>query len=162
MEYVRGQHSTELGGKEFSIGIWLGGESTPNTRKQALASLKELKHDPAYNRNQFVLTRCPWCGAQNGTGALPGNDVPKSIPRVTGYETREDSVALHCPDRECHFYDGLPVYVVDEDIYAVRPTLVIGTVDKFAMLAWRPQARSLFGIDDHGEQISSPPGLISG
>jgi hypothetical protein len=42
----------------------------------------------------------------------------------------------------------------------VRPSIVIGTVDKFAMLAWRPQARSLFGFDDQGERVVSPPGLI--
>ena len=37
---------------------------------------------------------------------------------------------------------------------------MIGTVDKFAMLAWRPEARSLFGINASGERSASPPGLI--
>jgi len=40
------------------------------------------------------------------------------------------------------------------------PSLVIGTVDKFAMLAWQPKIRSLFGIGDNGERISEPPQLI--
>ncbi len=38
--------------------------------------------------------------------------------------------------------------------------MVIGTVDKFAMLAWRPEARSIFGLDRDGSHESSPPGLI--
>jgi Helicase conserved C-terminal domain len=50
--------------------------------------------------------------------------------------------------------------VIDEDIYDRRPTIVIGTVDKFAMLAWRPRAKSLFGLNENGNRISSPPGLI--
>ncbi len=50
--------------------------------------------------------------------------------------------------------------VVDEDIYESPPSLLIGTVDKFAMLAWRPQARALFGLDENGKRSSSPPGLI--
>ena len=50
--------------------------------------------------------------------------------------------------------------MIDEDIYDVRPELVIGTVDKFAMLSWRPEARALFGISTNGNQEYSPPGLI--
>jgi len=55
---------------------------------------------------------------------------------------------------------GLPITVINEDIYDEPPTLVIGTIDNFATLAWRPQARTLFGVDDHGARQTSPPGLI--
>jgi len=55
---------------------------------------------------------------------------------------------------------GLPVYVIDEDIYEKRPSLVIGTVDRIAILAWRSEARAIFGIGPGGQQESSPPGLI--
>lgn len=54
----------------------------------------------------------------------------------------------------------MPIYVVDEDIYKQRPSIIIGTVDKFAMLAWNPEARALFNIGEQGEQLASPPGLI--
>ena len=43
--------------------------------------------------------------------------------------------------RACEFSGGLPVHLVDEDVYRVRPSLVIGTVDKFAMMAWRAGCR---------------------
>jgi len=70
------------------------------------------------------------------------------------------TVAFKCPDNRCDFSNGLPIWVVDEDIYAFRPALIIGTIDKFAMLAWRPDARALFGFDQEGRRIASPPGLI--
>ena len=40
---------------------------------------------------------------------------------------------------------GLPVVVVDTEIYHRPPTMLIGTVDKFAMMAWRGETRTLFG-----------------
>ena len=54
---------------------------------------------------------------------------------------------LRCVDSQCRFAGrkGLPVHVVDEDIYDVRPSIVIGTVDKFAMMAWQPEARRCSG-----------------
>ena len=41
---------------------------------------------------------------------------------------------------------GLPVVVVDTEIYHRPPTMLIGTVDKFAMMAWRGETRTLFGL----------------
>src|SRR5581483_1026511 len=40
---------------------------------------------------------------------------------------------------------GLPVLVVDDEIYRRPPSMLIATVDKFAMMAWRGQVRTLFG-----------------
>jgi hypothetical protein len=77
-----------------------------------------------------------------------------------GYAAAGGTVQFACPDRRCPFVDGIPVYVIDEDIYAQRPSLVIGTVDKFALVAWREDVRSLFGIGPTGARQSSPPGLI--
>src|SRR5207247_2232542 len=48
--------------------------------------------------------------------------------------------------------------VIDSDLYEEPPALVIGTVDKFAMLPWRPEARSLFGLDSGGR--FDPPDLV--
>lgn len=82
--------------------------------------------------------------------------------RQLGYvaDGKPKSVIFVCPAKPCPFSnrDGrLPVLVIDEDIYDQPPTLLIGTVDKFAMLAWRGEARSIFGL---GEKAYSPPDLI--
>lgn len=159
MEYLRRKYPHELGGKEFSIGIWLGGANTPNTRQQALEVLKALKKGDQFTDNMFIINKCPWCGAQIGPVKYQ-NKPPRHAPRVIGYEQRGSTVIFKCTESKCEFKDGLPVYVIDQDIYENPPSLVIGTVDKFAMISWRPEARSLFGLGPNGGRISSPPGLI--
>lgn len=163
MESLRRRYAAELGAAEFSIGIWLGGSTTPNTRKEAVQILSKLQKGDKYTQNLFILDRCPWCGAQLGPIGAPEykGKIPKGGQRVLGYEQQGTTVVFKCSDRRrCPFGQGLPVYVIDQDIYEKRPSMIIGTVDKFAMLAWRPHARAMFGIGPDGERDCSPPGLI--
>ncbi|AIY48213.1 helicase-related protein [Mycolicibacterium fortuitum] len=156
LEEIRDNNQESLGTSPFGIGIWLGGSSTPNSWKKAVDVLGRLRRNP-YEQNLFLLLRCPWCGAQMGT-----KPKGKGGQDVIGYEQVGQKVVLRCVDSKCRYSRraGLPIHVVDEDIYTVRPSIVIGTVDKFAMMAWRPEARSLFGFDAQGEREVSPPALI--
>jgi hypothetical protein len=156
LEVIREGKISELGQAPFGIGIWLGGSSTPNTWKQAIENLRALRNRPQ-EQNLFLLLRCPWCAAQMGPQAKHGGGQ-----EPIGYEESAGRVVLRCIDRDCKFSrrSGLPVHVVDEDIYEAKPSMIIGTVDKFAMLAWKPEARSIFGIGDDGERVVSPPNLI--
>ncbi|MEW2811916.1 helicase-related protein [Streptomyces massasporeus] len=156
LEDMRSENGEELGKAPFGIGVWLGGDSTPNTWKSAEASLKKLRSD-SNAPNRFLLLKCPWCGTKMGPvrRAKKGQDTP-------GYVWSGNRFVLKCIDELCRFSGrgGLPVHVVDEDIYESRPSIVIGTVDKFATMAWRPEARNLFGLGEFGERLYSPPGLI--
>lgn len=156
LEEIRDRHPQDLGEERFGIGIWLGGTSTPNSWKTALSALTRLRRNP-HEQNMFLLLRCPWCGAQMGTKPRRngGQDV-------IGYEVSGQRVVMRCIDSHCRYSRraGLPVHVVDQEIYEVRPSIVIGTVDKFAMMSWRPEARRLFGLDESGERVVSPPGVI--
>jgi hypothetical protein len=155
LEDLRSQHEDELGTASFGIGVWLGGDSTPNTWKSAERSLKNLRRD-YYAPNQFLLLRCPWCGTKM-------KPIRRSKGQYTpGYILVGTKVVLRCVDELCRFggRKELPVHVVDEDIYEARPSIVIGTVDKFATMAWQPAARKLFGLGEQGAREFSPPGLI--
>jgi Helicase conserved C-terminal domain len=158
MEHIRRTRTRELGHAGFSIGIWVGGGTTPNDRVEARRVLRELER--GRGANQFLLTRCPWCSGQIGPIEYPRGNAPRNAPRVEGYVQVNDRVVLRCADSNCPFSESLPVCVVDEDIYEEQPSLVIGTVDKFAQLAWKPEARSMFGLEPDGSRSTSPPTLI--
>jgi hypothetical protein len=159
MEKIRRQFSKKLGKKEFSIGMWVGGSNTPNTRSDARKIFRDLDKGNSFAENKFILDRCPWCGAEIGP-IFYKKKPHKYAPKILGFEQFENTIMVSCPDDACEFSNKLPIFLIDEDVYEYRPSMIIGTVDKFALLAWRPEARSMFGIDKNGSRFCSPPGLI--
>ena len=163
MEHLR-LGSDDLGTEPFRAGIWVGGDTTPNSRQAAVQALRDMQAPYDEAENKFLITRCPWCGARFRRVEI-GRGRRRRV-QTPGYERRRtpdgqaETVVFACPDPACPFHKELPITVVDEDIYQHRPALVIGTIDKFAMLAWRPEAASLFGLGLDGQRDASPPGLI--
>lgn len=150
-----------LGEVPFRIGIWVGGETTPNSHSRSIDAFNETKRygDRKY---QHVMLRCPWCGSEMGprkNHVRSGQNFLIHGLRQTGTGA-DRRILLHCPDPDCEYHEALPVEVVDDEIYKNPPSLIIGTVDKFAMLAWRHEGRSIFGIDPQGRHEVDPPGLI--
>lgn len=151
LEIVRQDNIDILGETPFSIGMWVGSATSPNTFKQAIDAYNDLKKRKI---DSFVLNKCPWCGCKLGRVGKGHNSA------VYGYRAEKNNFTTYCLDTKCTFSGEIPVYFVDESIYRKKPTFLIGTVDKFVQLTWKPEARSLFGIDENGEQSVSPPNLI--
>ncbi|MFD8804750.1 helicase-related protein [Streptomyces sp. NPDC059597] len=148
MERMR-RHTPELGDEEFSVGMWVGRSATPNTLAEAAERLDDLRADldkRLATENPVQLHACPWCGT-----------------RLDARNYEADTIAqrmyIRCPGRDCDFADGLPVHLIDEEVYDARPTLVIATVDKFASMPWRPATSALFNLDDPHD-ATPPPELI--
>ena len=152
-ELLRRDDPEVLGDEPISIGLWVGGDVTPNKDDQAVEALNNLLRGQGDNR--FIVVSCPWCGAEMGP-VTHRKTFAKGYERVSNPKT----VRFRCEDPDCEFHDdrGLPLHVIDQRIYETQPTLIVGTVDKFAMLPWLPQARALFGI--HPERPVSPPDLV--
>jgi len=151
-ELIRGNNPKLLGEERISIGLWVGGAVTPNQNKDAVENINKLNREG--KPNKFVVLTCPWCGAEMGPVKNGNSYVTK------GYRKIKTKVAFGCEDPNCEFtgINQLPLLVVDEEIYANRPTLIVGTVDKFALLPWKSEAKSLFGLGT--EKPISPPDLI--
>lgn len=140
-------------GPRVSIGLWVGRSLTPNTNKDAVSQLKLMRKKPDEQKNVFQVFFCPWCkGDLRYHTTENHNDNKKTY---TGYDQKNREVVFICRDPKCPM-DELPVLVVDEQIYANPPSLLIGTVDKFAQLAWKQETGSLFGLSEN----TSPPNLI--
>ena len=143
-EVLRRREQKILGDERFTIGLWVGSAITPNSEDDAVKTLQEMVSSQGVNK--FILLSCPWCGAAMGPQRIGNTTKCKGYKRLANPKR----VRHICEDPNCDFNiagDGLPVAVIDEHIYDSPPTLLIGTVDKFAMLTFKPKARRLFGID---------------
>ncbi|HYF64529.1 MAG TPA: DISARM system helicase DrmA, partial [Herpetosiphonaceae bacterium] len=142
------------GATPFRIGLWVGQRTTPNTTLQSKEAIKD-KHQrgrPSVfggSGSPAQLTNCPWCGSPIDPG------VHIKIKEGAG------RTLIYCGDPlgDCPFSErqsqneGLPVLVVDEEIYRRLPALLIATVDKFAQLPWNGRTQMLFGqVDGYCER----------
>ncbi|MGA5052793.1 helicase-related protein [Streptomyces cellulosae] len=149
LESMRRADPATYGDEPFSIGLWVGETTTANSYEKARRHF-ETARAAATPDDVFILDRCPWCG----TRILPAHKSPD----IADYGVRAgaDSFTFFCPRDACLFHDELPVAVVDEHMYDRPPTFVLGTVDKFARLAWESRAGRLFGAGT-GHR---PPSLV--
>lgn len=159
MEVIRCGDEKTWGKEPFTLGLWVGNRVTPGTTEashQAILAIRNNDRNKAGIASPAQLTSCPWCGSE----IYGGRDI----------EVDKDAcrTLIYCSDvlGSCDFskaksskkaHPGLPVKVVDEEIYHRPPTMMIATVDKFAMMAWRPEIRALFGRVD---QECSRHGLL--
>ena len=115
MEQLREKNQELYGKARITIGFWVGGNVTPN-------KFSEYSDTDQFKKKEFIrkltkqIIKCPYCG--------------KPITR-NEYDINEKGkfVKIHCADNNCMFSirtgRAIPVYLVDEEIYAKCPTLNI-------------------------------------
>lgn len=157
----------QLGTRGFSLGLWVGGSGSPNTWEDAKSKINKFARD-GEGGNPLVLTECPWCRSTIGRlGLAKGSNKKKPTKLISGFGYDRKNPYLKCSDSMCIYggeYSRLPVEVIDEALYENPPSMFIGTADKLAMMARKPESGSLFGLE-HKEKgpvirVSKPPGLI--
>ena len=142
----------------FRIGLWVGGSTTPNRTSDSDESVKAAHGAKPISGgvggvgSPHQLTNCPWCG----TKIDPGKHI-----KVEKYSEGAGRTLIYCGAKfgQCKFSmkespgEGLPVIVVDEEIYRRLPSLLITTVDKFAQMPWNGSVQMLFGqVDGYCER----------
>ena len=160
LELLRRNDSRKLGHSPISAGIWIGRATSPNSFKQAKKAADEI-NEGASVPNGLVVDACPWCGTD-----FDGRN----------YRATQSEFRLHCVNPGCDFGRNsnlpLPCNVVDDALYEEPPSLLIGTIDKFARLPWTSRAAAFFGdrscrppelvIQDELHLITGPLGSVAG
>lgn len=143
--YGKGQTAQQRrwGSTPMRIGLWVGQASTPNSTEDAENWVKQARQRGSGGRGSspMQLARCPWCGSKLDGG------------RDIDIDHAHGRTLLACSDTsgQCAFTprnspgEGLPVVVVDEEVYRQLPSLVIATVDKLARMPWEGRVQALFG-----------------
>jgi len=162
------------GTEPITVGLWIGGEHVPNnigsdteensvkgviSRLRGTTTVNTLNFKKGLNR--FQVLKCPWCGTK-----LEPEVVDGTVKGDFGaYQVDENVFRIQCTQSSCTFgkkgsLNKLPIQIIDENLYDNPPTLLFGTVDKFAMLPWNQKSGKFFGIDHSGKTNNRAPELI--
>lgn len=149
-ETVRRANVVRLGQMRYSVGLFVGADSTPNRFNDNYFQGKKVDAD-WLTRQSFTdcnfngptpkqILKCPCCGEKLLGSSYKINSIEKKF-------------LVHCVNKECDWSEsksenGLPFMTIDEQLYIEPPSLLIGTVDKFAQLPTDTKFRPLFGLDN--------------
>ena len=145
----------EYSGDRLSIGFWVGSGGSPNrhntkgvksipqvtTTPPGLTDEEGLREDDAkYSaalRAWRKLPKCPFCQEETALRLF--------------VEHGDQTLGHVCTDIQCDSNQGqwqpLPFYIVDEDIYDLAPSVLLGTVDKLALIGHSSRTiRRIYGM----------------
>lgn len=139
-ERIRNRY--KYGGDSLAIGFWVGSGGSPNYhREKGVKSIPNVSSVPPDLANEQLLrakdskysaamrawrklSNCPFCGSETALRLFVAHGC-QTLGHV-------------CTDIRCDFNGGgwkpLPFYIVDEDIYDLAPSVLLGTVDKLALI----------------------------
>jgi len=172
-------------GSPFEIGFWVGGTNTPNSTEKSPGSISDAmkciplsgsaraedeaallagqhKLDREYvvaNESWNKLPKCPFCSSDSGTG-------------LRLFPERHHRLGIVCQNGACDWNgatrttDGrrepLPFLLADTDIYRASPSVLLGTIDKLALLGQNThtvdRVAGMFGMARHVQ--GGPDGLL--
>jgi hypothetical protein len=117
-EVLRRRHPSLANGAPFSIGLWVGNSTTP-------PSVFLARKSPINRAKAAMLAKCPGC--QSKLAWDP--DHRQGGPWIVACGSKRASCTLA---RET--FGALPIHTIDELVFDHAPSLVLGTVDKFAQI----------------------------
>jgi hypothetical protein len=151
-EMVR--RAENIAGSSFEIGFWVGGTNTPNSTQKPNGDVSDaLRCIPVWSSpraqdehallvsqdrldREYVASKtawnklpvCPFCTSPNGTG-------------LRLFPERHHQLGIVCLNQACAWNEvhsgrcePLPFLLADTDIYRRSPSVLLGTIDKLALL----------------------------
>lgn len=157
-ERIKWKHKVQ--GDSFTIGFWVGSGNTPNRRTQ-ISNGQIPEYEKARSKTEDELSsnieyttaledwnklpKCPFCGSDT---------VLRKFPRFGGIIghlcTDADSLCDWNSRFDVAQTAPLPFLIVDEDIYEKAPAVILGTIDKLALIGQQPstirRVAGMFGL----------------
>ena len=117
-------------GDPFALGFLVGQGGTPN-------KVRDDASDDADATDPDMPREVP--GASCAVPSVADPDLEMRFDRRTG------SCSTAAPNDDCPWpEEGLPFHVVDEEIYRLLPSVVVGTLDKAASVSMQAAMRGLY------------------
>lgn len=154
------RHARGHTGEPFSLGFWVGGSNTPNWHSEdgysevpsddEVAPSKESKYKDVQpykgaRERWLKLSSCPFCSNKDGSLL--------ALRRHSGNGANAMGHYCTAPKEKCSWNaryakpTPLPFYIIDEDIYDLAPSVLLGTVDKLAAIGQsQGTIRKFFGM----------------
>jgi Helicase conserved C-terminal domain len=135
-DLVREENEAEIeaagggSGDPFAVGFYVGSANTLTSLTRDTDTVNRLITDAARRREQRIVDECPYCG-ERAVEVLPPDPT----------ELRLVHACSAC-DRQ------LPLYTVDHEIYRYLPSVVLGTIDKLALIGLSDRFGALLGDVD--------------
>jgi Helicase conserved C-terminal domain len=152
------RQARRVGGAPFEIGFWVGGTNTPNRTESRNGSVdSSIAFIPAWSDSRakdenvlmtgsssedkaYIVAKeswnklptCPFCSAEAGTA-------------LRRFPKKHNAIGIVCLEPSCewnrihrnapeHAPTPLPFWIADTDIYRRAPSVLLGTIDKLALL----------------------------
>jgi len=116
-------------GDPFSLGFFAGSHDTPNAIGTDRDPYRDMfqESQEKLEQNCRVIEECPLCES----------------PVAVEYDVDRNSVSHICQGDDC--LGELPLYVIDRDIYRYVPSVLLGSLDKIAVMGMQPRFANLLG-----------------
>lgn len=111
----------------ISLGYFVGSASTPNRLNYGEWTFDRLENDPELRNRLLLVSNCPACGGTNTVQIV----IDRALQRIR-------HVCAQCNEH-------LPVFVSDAEVYRFLPTVIVGTIDKMAGVAFQPNFPMIWG-----------------
>ncbi|MCW8916516.1 MAG: helicase-related protein, partial [Magnetovibrio sp.] len=148
-----------VSGVAFQLGFWVGASNTPNRLNDSRLEPIPFDTDPAASDEDKAETNLDYLKARRGLNKIPvcpccGEKTGlRRIKKETGRTGSRIGVICHgknCDWNNAHNQgqqEPLPFLLVDADIYERAPAVILGTVDKLALIGQHDSTISkLFGM----------------
>jgi hypothetical protein len=139
-------------GRPFEIGFWVGSSGSPNRLNDpALRDVPTLQDAPLTTEVALLANDRRYRVASRAWNKLPRCPFCRSNTALRRISAERGPLAHLCTKAQCAWNTpgvrALPFYICDEDIYAYAPSVLLGTVDKLALIGHSPRTiRRVLGM----------------